>query len=106
MTRRIGSWLVSLFGSAEKAEAITGDMLEEFSQVEARSGIAAARRWYWHQALRTAVHLAAAGISSAPLPTAAAVVGGYLLIRYAGTLPEKGLMALIDNQQFFNNHLD
>jgi hypothetical protein len=106
MTLRIASWLVSLFAPAEKAEAIVGDMLEEFSRLAESSGIAAARRWYWRESIRTAAHLAAAAISAAPWLTAAAVVGGFLLIRYIGTVPEKVLLAVLDKYQVFENHFD
>jgi len=103
MTPRIASWLVYLFAPAEQAEAIVGDMLEEFSNRAERSGVAAARRWYWREAVRTTVHLAAAGISSAPWLTAAAVVGGFLLIRYVGTVPEKALLAALYRYQLYDH---
>lgn len=46
---RLGTWLVELFASAEQAESILGDFHEEFSDVVSKSGVLAARRWYWRQ---------------------------------------------------------
>lgn len=77
---RIGTWLVSLFAPAGETESITGDLLEEYSQLAAKSGPAFARRWYWRQTLTTIVHLAGAGFRAAPWLTAAAVAGGYFLM--------------------------
>jgi hypothetical protein len=94
MTPRIASWLVYLFAPTEQAEAIVGDMLEEGG------------RGYWREAIRTAVQLAAAAIAAAPWSTAAAVVGGFLLIRYVGTVPEKALLAVLDKYNVFENHFD
>jgi hypothetical protein len=100
MGPHIASWLVYLFAPAEQAEAIVGDMVEE--------GVRGTRSrwWYWREAVRTSVHLAAAGISSAPWLTAAAVVGGFLLIRYIGTVPEKTLVAVLDRYNVYKNHFD
>ncbi len=106
MPPRIATWLVSLFVPVEQLEAITGDMLEEFSRIAASSGPASARRWYWREALRTAMHFAAAGICAAPWSTAAAVLLGFLLVRYFGTVPEKALLSLADRYDVFNNHFD
>ena len=100
MSPRIASWLVYLFAPGEQAEAIVGDMIEEGVR-DARS-----QWWYWREAVRTSVHLAAAAISSAPWLTAAAVVGGFLLIRYTGTVPEKTLVAVLDRYQVYENHFD
>jgi hypothetical protein len=106
MNPRIAGWLVYLFAPTEQAEAVIGDMLEEFSRRVEQLGLAAARRWYWREAIRTAVQLGAAGITAAPWWTAAAVVGGFLLIRYVGTVPEKALLAILDRYNVFENHFD
>jgi hypothetical protein len=106
MPPRIADWLIRLFAPAEQGEAIAGDLIEEFSQLVQSSGIDAARRWYWREAIRTAVHLAAAAISTAPWKTAAAVAAGVLLSRYLGTVPEKALLAVMDRYQVYENHFE
>lgn len=77
---RFAVWLFSLFVPAEEAESMVGDMLEEFSELVSKSGVAYARRWYRRQTLKSFVHLAAAGFRAAPWSMAAAVVAGYLLL--------------------------
>jgi len=47
---RTATWLVVMFASEEK-DSLEGDLLEEFSDLAARSGAAVARRWYWRQTL-------------------------------------------------------
>jgi hypothetical protein len=39
-------WLVNLFTLPGTAEAIMGDLLEEFSEIAHRAGVVFARRWY------------------------------------------------------------
>ncbi len=98
MPPRFPAWLVALFAPAGQAEAILGDLHEEF----VRFG----RRWYWRHALRTALHLAAAQIAGAPWATAAAALLGYVMIRYLGTVPEKSLLACMDRYQVYENHFE
>jgi hypothetical protein len=83
---RVAVGLVMLFGEPGGAESILGDLLEEFSQMAAQSGPASARRWYWRQAARTALHLLAAGYRSAPWTISAIVVGAFLLRWYVSML--------------------
>jgi hypothetical protein len=40
---RIAVWLVNLFTPAEQAESIPGDLLEEYSRLASKSGVAFAR---------------------------------------------------------------
>ena len=42
---RIAVWLVNLFTPAEEAESILGDLLEEYSHLESKSGVTFARSW-------------------------------------------------------------
>src|SRR2546429_4997347 len=58
----IAARLVSLFGSADQAESILGDLEEEFSDIASKSAAASARRWYWRQSLKTIAQLAGAGV--------------------------------------------
>ena len=54
---RAGARLVELFVSMSSAEAVLGDLAEEFAGRLSRSRHGAAGRWYWRQALRTTAHL-------------------------------------------------
>ncbi len=62
----IAAWLVNLVAAPDQAETILGDLLEEFSSIVPRSGIASARRWYWRQSLRTAAHVMRGQVWHAP----------------------------------------
>jgi hypothetical protein len=101
---RIAFWLVNLFALPEEAESILGDLLEEFSHLARTSGAAVARRWYWRQAVKTLAHLAGAGFRAAPGSTAAAVVGGLLLLRFVSGLPERAIFAVLHRGRVFDHH--
>jgi hypothetical protein len=49
--------LEALGADAELRDAVVGDLAEEFAIRAAYDGVRPARRWYWHEALRTAPHL-------------------------------------------------
>lgn len=113
MTRKLNSkkppflaaWTVSLFAPPAQAESILGDLHEEFSQVGSRSGRKVARRWYWRQSWRTIAHLAGRGLRGAPWSTAAAVIVGFLLLRFAHGLPGKILTVVTDKYLiYWSNH--
>jgi hypothetical protein len=93
---RIASWLVNLFTPAAEAESILGDLLEEFSAIASKSGVACARRWYWRQSLKTIGHLFSTAFRVTPLLTAAAVVGGFLLHGFISGMPDKLLSTITD----------
>jgi hypothetical protein len=93
---RIAVWLVNQFTPAEETESILGDLLEEFSQLASKSGVAVARGWYWRQSVKTIVHLAGNGFRVAPWSTTVAIVGGWLLHRFVSGLPDKVLSAVTD----------
>ena len=102
---RLAAWLVNLFAPADQAESILGDLHEEFSQIGSKSGAAAARDWYWRQSLRTMANLASGGFRGAPWTTSGAVIGGFLLLRFAHWLPGKLLNAVTDrNLMYWSNH--
>jgi hypothetical protein len=103
---RTAVWLVSLFTFGEAADSILGDLLEEFSHLAAKSGVAFARRWYWRQVLKSIVHLIGSVYRVAPWSTSAAVVGGFLLRRLVAGLPERAIFALIDRYQIFEFHFE
>jgi hypothetical protein len=93
---RAAVWLVTLFTPAEQAESILGDLLEEFSGLASKSGLVFARRWYWRQTVKTIAHLAASGCGSAPWSTTAAVVAGFLLMRFGLALSGQAIEAVLD----------
>ena len=92
---RLAVWLVDLFTPGSQAEAIPGDLLEEFSQVASKSGAAFARRWYWRQSVRTVAHLIGSGFRVAPWSIVGAVLGGYVLLWFGASLPERAIAAVL-----------
>lgn len=101
---RMAAWLLTLFTSSEADEGITGDLLEEFNQLASKSGVAFARSWYWRQTVKSLVHLAGAGFRNSPWSTAAVVIGGFLLMRFASGLPEQAIAAAVNRTYFYEHH--
>lgn len=91
----IAVWLVTLFTPAGEAESILGDLLEEFSHLASKSGVALARRWYWRQTVKTIAHLVGAGFRTAPWTITAAVVGGFLLRWFVSRLSDPAINGAI-----------
>ena len=100
---RLATWLVSLFAFAE-SEIILGDLQEEFSEFVFRVGIGSARGWYWRQALSTVARQLLVGFRLSPWSTVAAVVGGWLLDRYAWQLPTLVIFAVLHRYHIYENH--
>jgi hypothetical protein len=98
---RIASGLLNLFTPPDEEESVLGDLLEEFSLLASKSGVAFARSWYWRQAVKTIVHLFGTSFRVAPWSTTAAVVGGFLLHRFVSGLPDKLLSAVTDKYLFY-----
>jgi hypothetical protein len=98
---RVATWVIGLFTSDKEDEAVPGDLLEEFSHLASRSGVAVARRWYWRQTAKTIVHLAGAAFYDAPWLMAAVVVGGFWLHGFVSGLPDKILSAVTDRYLMF-----
>lgn len=94
---RIAGWLIDLVTSSEQAESIRGDLLEEFSALTSKSGVACARRWYWRQSVKTIAHMTDAGFRSAPWLILSIVFGGLLLWLFVIPLSEKAAVAIIDS---------
>ena len=92
---RIATWLVNLFTSGGE-ESIVGDLLEEYTQLASKSGVAIARRWYWRQTVKTIAHLFTNGFRDAPWSTTTAVISGFVLLRLASGLPDQILLAITD----------
>jgi hypothetical protein len=103
---RIATWLLNLFAPSEQAESITGDLHEEFSDLASKSGVAFARSWYWRQTVKTIAQLVGAGFRAAPWSTAAAVVGGFLLLRFISGLPEQAIFAVLRRYRVFDRHFN
>jgi hypothetical protein len=101
---RIAIWLLSLFATGEEVESILGDLLEEFSHMASKAGVAAARRWYWRQAMKTVAHLIGIGFRAARWAIAAAVAGGILLTRLVSGLPERAILAVLERYSVFDHH--
>lgn len=100
---RMATWLVTLFTAED--ESIIGDLHEEFEQIGSRSGICAARDWYWRQSLRTIADLTTDGFRGAPWSTSGTVIGGFLLLRLAHWLPGILLNVLTDKYlMYWSNH--
>ncbi len=103
---RFAVWLVGLFASESDAQAMLGDLHEEFSDLAARSGITAARRWFWRQSVKTVAHSIGATFRSSRSPLAGAVVFGFLLRQVAGS-PERIIVAILRTQTPYSNlHYD
>jgi hypothetical protein len=102
----IATWLVNLFTTGEEAESILGDMLEEFSHLASKSGVANARNWYWRQAVKTISHLIGIAFRVAPWSIAATVIGGFLLNRLVSGLPERAIFAVLHRYRVFDHHFD
>jgi len=103
---RAAAWLVNLFAPSEDAESILGDLLEEFSTLASKTGVTFARSWYWRQAIRTVGHLAGTGLRAAPWSIAAAVAGGFLMIRVVGRLPQAATTAVLERYRVFEHDPD
>ena len=99
---RVAVWLLDLFTPYEQTESIPGDLLEEFSDVASKSGVAYARRWYWRQSVPTILHLVRSGFRVAPWSIAGAVVGGALLVRLGQAFTEGGTRTW---NEFLSHHV-
>jgi hypothetical protein len=54
--------------------------------------------------VKSLVHLARAGFRSAPWSTAALVIAGFLLKRFASGLPEQAIAAAVNRTSFYEQH--
>ena len=106
---RVAVWLLDLFTPYEQTESIPGDLLEEFSDVASKSGVAYARRWYWRQSVGTILHLVRTGFRVAPWSIAGAVVGGVLLVQLGRAFAEGGIRTwneFLSHHMFRPSHFD
>jgi hypothetical protein len=103
---RLAVWLVNLFTVADSAEAIIGDLLEEFSQIAHQAGVVSARRWYWRQSLKTIVQLICNAYRAAPWLTSTGVAGGLLARWLLWRLVEPTIFAVLDRYQIPEHHFN
>lgn len=102
---RIATWLINLFTPVEQ-ESILGDLVEEYSHLTSKSGVAYARRWYWRQTVKAIAHLAVTGYRTAPWSTTAVIAGGFLMRRLVGRLVEPAIFAVLERYQVYEHHFD
>jgi hypothetical protein len=100
----IATWLVNLFTPAEETESIPGDLLEEYSQLASKSGVAFARSWYWRQTRKTIAHLIVKEFQNAPWSITAVVIGGFFLWQFTSGLPERAIFAVLKRYATFDHH--
>jgi hypothetical protein len=103
---RIARWLLTLFTPAEVTESITGDLLEEFSGLVTKSGLAFARDWYWRQTLRTIAHVGGNAISGAPWLMLVTILGGSWLIGFATRSSAHAMQTFLDAHRVYESHPD
>ena len=102
---RIAVWLIELFASDAQIEPVQGDLLEDFSLIASRSGIPAARRWYWKQSLKTSLQLFRSGFRSAPGLIAVTTIGAYFFLWATQWLPARLVIDVFDHYPgFFDAH--
>lgn len=92
----IPNHLVRLLLCGQNAEAIAGDLAEEFAELVSTAGLEYARGWYWRQSAKTVANLAIAAFRIAPWMMATIIVGGFLLLSFALSLPERMIHAVLD----------
>jgi hypothetical protein len=109
---RLAVWLVDAFAPHTRAEAIRGDLQEEFSELASQAGTRAARRWYWRQSVTTAAHLFADGFRTAPASIAGSLLAGWLTSVYGNAaftwLSYRAVVALLTRYpvyHYINAHL-
>lgn len=101
---RFAVWLLTLFALDVEAESILGDLLEEFSLLESKSGAPFARRWYWRQTFRTVLQLAVLGVRTAPWLTTVAVAAGFFLPKLLLPWVARSIFAVLEKYQVYEHH--
>lgn len=100
----IAAWFLTLFTPAEVEESITGDLLEEFSEIAIESGYGFARRWYWRQILKTIIHSFGNAFRAAPLLMLATVIGGFWLIGFTTRSSQHAIRMFLDARRIYEFH--
>ena len=94
----LAAWV---FRPPSQCEAISGDLLEEFTMAVSTSDSGGARRWYWRQIIKTIAHLMSAEFRTSPWAIAATAFGGYLLLMYAVRLANMAAGAFLGRFQVY-----
>jgi hypothetical protein len=100
---RLAVWLVDLFTPDAHSESTLGDLHEEFAGLVATSGVAAARRWFWRQTLKSIGHLTGAAFRSTPWSIFGGVLLGFLLRRVGLSNPGSVVDLILRAQQPYSN---
>jgi hypothetical protein len=98
------AWLVGLFVPPAEAEAILGDLCEEFTFVASKSGDRFAHWWYLRQTTKTIFQLAIAGFRAAPWLSCLAIAAGFLLRKLLASLVEPAIFSTLDKYQVYEHH--
>ena len=98
---RIAEWLTSLFVPADVAEAVTGDVQEEFSSIVVSSGAAPARTWYRQQALGIIVRSGPSAFRARPFRVLITVLGALWFIGFATTYSTRAMQMLLDTRRVY-----
>jgi len=72
--------ILNFFASQSDFPAVAGDISEEFHQRAQKSGVKAAKRWYWREAFRNALALTWRELSRTPVRTTSIAFGCYLAV--------------------------
>lgn len=78
------TWLISLFASPERADAIVGDLEEECREHAKHRGVQSARRWYVRQAIAAIPYLITGQLRATPF--AIAGLGFLALLLFNGIM--------------------
>jgi hypothetical protein len=98
---RIAEWLTALFVPANVAEAVTGDLQEEFSRLAISSGATCAKAWYRRQATSTILRSGPTAFRNAPVRLVIALAGGLWLIGFATRYATHAMQTLLDAQRVY-----
>jgi hypothetical protein len=102
MPPRIAVWLVDLCALPDQSETILGDLSEEFTSIATNDGAAAARRWYWRQAMKTSAGLLLGQVQQGPWPLLAIALAGWYLPPIYGMAIQRGVGAIHARWQVYS----
>lgn len=92
----IAECLTSLFLPTDVAEAVIGDLQEEFSALAVSSGASQARSWYRRQAVRTFLHAGPNAFRGAPVRMLITLLGALWLLGFATSHSTHQMQRLLD----------
>lgn len=98
---RIAQWLTSLFAPADVAEAVTGDVQEEFASLVVSWGASRARTWYRQQALGIIVRSGPSAFRAHPFRMLIIVLGALWFTGFATTYSARAMQMLLDAHRVY-----